>query len=93
MGRGGQVGNTYYQEIKKEEEGEKELEEEENVEKVERAIRRSSTRCGRELVLLSRRTRQGNQGMEGISQGAKLTMQQMHNAHASQCNASLSTTH
>ena len=54
------------------------MEEEENVEKVERAIRRSSTRCGRELVLLSRWARQGNQGKEGISQGAKLTMQQMH---------------
>ena len=48
------------------------------MEKVERAIRRSSTRCGRELVLLSRWARQGNQGMEGISQEAKLTMQQMH---------------
>ena len=46
------------------------------MEKVERAIRRSSTRCGRELVLLSRRTRQPRQG--GISQEAKLTMQQMH---------------
>ena len=47
------------------------MEEEENVEKVERAIRRSSTRCGRELVLLSRWARQGNQE-------ARLTMQQMH---------------
>ena len=77
-GRGGQVGNADYQEIKKEEEEEKKLEEEENVEKVERAIRRSSTRCGRELVLLSQWARQGNQGKEGISQEARLTMQQMH---------------
>ena len=88
-GRGWQVGNADYQEIKKEEEEEKKLEEEENVEKVERAIRRSSTRCGRELVLLSRRARQPRQGRH-------LPRSQAHNAadaQASQCNASLSTTH